>query len=62
VVETEMLPGPAVTDDTALQQAIVEQLDVYHHATSTMPPPPWRWAVWAIASSTRSAGFTARKG
>jgi choline dehydrogenase len=36
VAETEMLPGPAVTDDAALLQAIVEQLDVYHHATSTV--------------------------
>jgi len=25
-----------VTDDAALQVAIVEQLDVYHHATSTV--------------------------
>jgi choline dehydrogenase len=33
--ETEMLPGPAVTDDAALRQAIAEQLDVYH-ATSTV--------------------------
>lgn len=36
VVETEMLPGPAVTDDAALRQAIAEQLDAYHHATSTV--------------------------
>jgi hypothetical protein len=36
VAETEMLPGPAVTDDTALRHAIIEQLDVYHHATSTV--------------------------
>jgi choline dehydrogenase len=36
VVETEMLPGPAVTDEPALRQAIAEQLDVYHHATSTV--------------------------
>ena len=36
VAETEMLPGPAVTDDAGLQQAITEQLDVYHHATSTV--------------------------
>jgi len=36
VAQTEMLPGPAVTDDAALRQAIVEQLDVYHHATSTV--------------------------
>jgi choline dehydrogenase len=35
VAETELLPGPTVTDDTALQQAVTEQLDVYHHATST---------------------------
>ncbi len=32
----EMLPGPAVTDEPALRQAIAEQLDVDHHATSTV--------------------------
>ena len=31
-----MLPGPAVTDEPALRQAIAEQLDVDHHATSTV--------------------------
>ena len=56
VAETEMLPGPAVTDDTALRHAIIEQLDVYHHATSTVA-----MAVKAAASSTRSAESTAPK-
>jgi GMC oxidoreductase len=36
VAETEMPPGPAVTDDTALRHAIIEHIDVYHHATSTV--------------------------
>lgn len=35
VAETEMLPWPAVTDDAGLQEAITEQIDVYHHPTST---------------------------
>jgi choline dehydrogenase len=36
VAETEIRPGPAVTDDAAMRQVIVEQLDTYHHATSTV--------------------------
>lgn len=35
VAETEMLPWPAVTDDAGLQEAITEQIDVYHHPTLT---------------------------
>jgi len=36
VAETELLPGPAVTDDAALQQAI------WSSSTSTTTPPPPR--------------------
>lgn len=37
LVEMEMTPGSSVTDETSLKRAIVEQLDVYHHPTSTVP-------------------------
>ena len=40
VVERELTPGPAVVGDEALQRAIVEQLDVYAHPTSTVPMGP----------------------
>jgi len=37
LVEMEMTPGSAVTDDASVKQAIFEQLDVYAHPTSTVP-------------------------
>jgi choline dehydrogenase-like flavoprotein len=36
-VEMEMTPGSSVTDDASVKRAIFEQLDVYHHPTSTAP-------------------------
>ena len=33
----EITPGPSVTDDESVKRAIAEQLDVYHHPTSTVP-------------------------
>jgi choline dehydrogenase len=33
----EMKPGSSVTDDDSVKRAIVEQLDVYQHPTSTVP-------------------------
>ena len=32
-----MTPGGSVTDDDSLKQAILEQVDVYEHPTSTVP-------------------------
>lgn len=37
LVELEMTPGSSVTDETSLKRVIVQQLDVYHHPTSTVP-------------------------
>jgi choline dehydrogenase len=37
LVEMEMTPGSSVTDEGSLRRAIVEQLDVYQHPTSTVP-------------------------
>lgn len=37
LVEMEITPGPSVTDDESVKRAIAEQLDVYHHPTSTVP-------------------------
>lgn len=36
VAQEELLPGPHATDDEGLRKAIVEQLDIYHHPTSTV--------------------------
>ena len=36
LVEMEMTPGSSVIEDNSLKRAIVEQLDVYHHPTSTV--------------------------
>ena len=33
----EMTPGSSVTDADGVKRAIVQQLDVYHHPTSTAP-------------------------
>ena len=37
LVDMEMTPGSAVIDNESVKRAIVEQLDVYHHPTSTVP-------------------------
>jgi choline dehydrogenase len=37
LVEMEMSPGPSVTDEENLKPAILEQVDVYEHPTSTVP-------------------------
>jgi choline dehydrogenase len=37
LVEMEMTPGSSVTDDDSLKRAIVEQVEVYAHPTSTVP-------------------------
>ena len=37
VVDSELTPGPGIRDDTALEQAIRQQLDTYQHPTSTAP-------------------------
>jgi choline dehydrogenase len=37
LVEMEMTPGSSVTDDDSVKRAIVEQLDVSQHPTSTVP-------------------------
>ena len=37
LVEMEMTPGSSATDEDSVKLAIVEQLDVYHHPTSTVP-------------------------
>ena len=37
LVETEMTPGSSLTDDDSVKRAIIEQLDVYAHPTSTVP-------------------------
>ena len=37
LVEMEMTPGSSVTDDDSVKRAIIEQLDVYQHPTSTVP-------------------------
>jgi len=37
LIEMEMTPGSSVTDDDSVKRAIVEQLDVYAHPTSTVP-------------------------
>jgi choline dehydrogenase len=40
VADSELLPGPDVRTDAALEKAIREQLDTYQHATSTAPMGP----------------------
>lgn len=40
VAQSEMLPGPDVRSDGELEKAILEQLDSYQHATSTVPMGP----------------------
>jgi len=37
LVETELFPGPKVTSDVDIERAIMEQIDAYHHPTSTVP-------------------------
>jgi choline dehydrogenase len=37
LVDSELLPGPSVKSDADLQRAIAEQIDAYHHPTSTVP-------------------------
>jgi len=55
VAPSEMVPGPDVRSDAALEQAILAQLDSYQHATSTAPMGP---EGAKAPSSTPSARFT----
>jgi choline dehydrogenase len=36
IAASEMFPGPEVVDDEGIRKALAEQLDVYHHPTSTV--------------------------